>query len=72
MPADLKGAGALRIYNVKGELVRTLFEGAIQPGIHTYRWDGTNDDGRQVTSGIYFYRFSCGSERLTRKMVLLR
>jgi subtilisin family serine protease len=72
VPAGLKGGAALRIYNVKGELVRTLFEGTVQPGVHTYRWDGTNDDGRQVTSGIYFYRFSCGSERLTRKMVLLR
>ncbi len=72
VPAGLKGRGELRIYNVKGELVRTLFEGTVQPGLHTYRWDGTNDDGRQVTSGLYFYRFSCGSERLTRKMVLLR
>ncbi len=72
VPADYSGTAELRIYNVKGELVRTLHEGAIKPGFHTYRWDGTNDYGRKATSGIYFCRFICGTERMTKKMVLLR
>jgi subtilisin family serine protease len=72
VPANLSGRAELRIYNVKGELVKTLFEGPVTPGIHTYRWNGTNDSGRQVTSGIYFCRFVCGDERMTKKMVLLR
>jgi subtilisin family serine protease len=72
VPASFKGRAELRVYNVKGELVKALFEGPVTPGIHTYRWDGTNDNGRQVTSGIYFCRFVCGSERMTKKMVLLR
>ena len=72
VPANFSGRAELRIYNVKGEFVKALFEGTVTPGIHTYRWDGTNDYGRQVTSGIYFCRFVCGSERMTRKMVLLR
>lgn len=72
IPANVKGRAELRIYNVKGELVRTLFEGNVMPGIHSYRWDGTNAYGRQVTSGIYFCRFVCGNERMTKKMVLLR
>jgi hypothetical protein len=72
VPANFRGRAELRIYNVKGELVRSLYEGAVTPGIHSYRWDGTNDNGRQVTSGIYFCRFVCGTERMTKKMVLLR
>ncbi len=72
MPANFSGTAELRIYNVKGELVRTLHEGAIKPGTHAFRWEGTNDNGRKVTSGIYFYRFVCGTERITKKMVLLR
>jgi subtilisin family serine protease len=72
VPADVRGRAELRIYNVKGELVKTLFEGIVEPGLHTYRWDGTNLNGRKVTSGIYFYRFVCGDARMTKKMVLLR
>jgi hypothetical protein len=72
VPANFSGAAELSIYNVKGELVKTLHEGAIKPGTHVYRWDGTNNYGRKVTSGIYFYRFICGTERMTKKMVLLR
>jgi subtilisin family serine protease len=72
IPANYKGGAELRIYNVNGELVRTLFEGAVTPGIHAYHWDGTNEYGRKVTSGIYFCRFICGNERMTKKMVLLR
>ncbi|MFA4948932.1 MAG: FlgD immunoglobulin-like domain containing protein [Candidatus Krumholzibacteriia bacterium] len=72
VPAGFSGIAELRIYNVKGELVKTLHEGAIKPGTHVYRWDGTNDFGRKVTSGIYFSRFICGTERMTKKMVLLR
>ncbi len=72
VPAGMKGQAVLRVYNVKGELVKTLFEGNVEPGLHSYRWDGTNSNGRKVTSGIYFYRLSCGNDRITKKMVLLR
>jgi subtilisin family serine protease len=72
VPAGFKGNAELRIFNVKGELVATLHEGAIKPGTHTFLWDGTNQYGRKVTSGIYFCRFICGTERMTKKMVLLR
>jgi len=72
VPAGVRGRAELRIYNVKGELVKTLFEGDVEPGLHTYRWDGTNLNGRKVTSGIYFYRLVCGDARMTKKMVLLR
>jgi hypothetical protein len=72
VPASFKGRAELRIYNVNGELIRTLFEGAVTPGVHAYHWDGTNAYGRKVTSGIYFCRFICGNDRMTKKMVLLR
>ncbi|UCF05010.1 MAG: S8 family serine peptidase [bacterium] len=72
IPKNVTGPVQLRIYNVKGELVKTLFEGTKEPGIHTFTWDGTNDIGHSVSSGLYFCRFVAGDVRMVRKMVLLR
>ncbi len=72
VPANYAGQVQLRIYNVKGELVRTVFEGTKPPGIHTFDWDGTNEGNRRVASGIYFCRFIAGDVKITKKMVLLR
>ena len=72
VPANHTGTVELRIYNVKGELVRTVFEGTKAPGIHTFTWDGTNEGSRRVASGIYFCRFIAGDVKITKKMVLLR
>ncbi|KPK67856.1 hypothetical protein AMJ82_09675 [candidate division TA06 bacterium SM23_40] len=72
IPANVKGSVQLRIYNVKGELVKILFEGTKEPGVHTFKWDGRNEHGRKVSSGIYFCRFVAGDVRITKKMVLLR
>ena len=72
IPAGKKRQVDLKIYNVKGELVKTVFKGARNPGIHEFHWDGTNERGSKVTTGIYFCRFVAGDVKLTRKMVLLR
>ncbi len=72
IPYGVDGPVSLRVYNVKGELVRVLFEGTKEPGIHTFRWNGKNEHGRDVSSGIYFCNFIAGGTRMTRKMVLLR
>jgi subtilisin family serine protease len=72
VPAGYDGAVELRIYNVKGELVTTLFSGTTQPGYHTFEWNGLNNGGRQVSSGIYFCRFCAGDTKIVKKMVLLR
>jgi hypothetical protein len=71
------GAATLRIYSVRGELVRTLVDGPVEAGYLTVEWDGTGDDGRPVASGVYAYRLTARNadstpQVATRKMVLLR
>jgi flagellar hook assembly protein FlgD len=62
----------LRIYNIRGQLVRILVDGEIEPGNHQAMWDGRNDKGEEVSSGIYFYRLAMGDEVQTKRMVLLK
>ncbi len=62
----------LNIYNVSGRLVRSLLDRTVGEGTHETRWDGTNDRGELVGSGVYFYRLEVGAASLTKKMVLLK
>jgi flagellar hook assembly protein FlgD len=63
---------SLRVYDVSGKLVRVIVEGK-RSALH-YRevWDGKDDGGAAVASGVYFYRLTAGNYTHTRKMVLLR
>jgi hypothetical protein len=67
-----KGHVRLRIYNVAGQLVRTLVDGELEAASYTRDWKGLNDDGSKVASGVYFYRLEAGSFESVKKMVLLR
>ncbi|MBW6513444.1 MAG: carboxypeptidase regulatory-like domain-containing protein [Candidatus Syntrophosphaera sp.] len=62
----------LRIYNAKGQLVKTLLSGIQPAGVQNLVWDGRDDFGKPVSSGIYLYRLESGGESLTRKMILLK
>jgi len=62
----------LVVYNLLGQAVRVLVDQIVEPGTHVARWDGTNDAGRQVVSGPYFYRFEAGDFVRTQKMILLK
>jgi flagellar hook assembly protein FlgD len=62
----------LAVYDVSGALVKTLVSGAVAGGRHEARWDGLNERGERVASGIYFVRLRSGTFEATRKMVLLR
>lgn len=62
----------LKIYNVLGELVRTLVDEPKSPGVYHEIWDSKDDKGNQVASGIYFYRLRVGKFSETKKMVLLK
>ncbi|GAJ12004.1 unnamed protein product, partial [marine sediment metagenome] len=62
----------LRIYNVLGEVVRTLVDELMAPGVHHEVWDGRDDHGNRVASGIYFYRLRAGDLVQTKKMVLMK
>jgi hypothetical protein len=63
---------SLRVYDLKGAIVRTLVRGVEEAGLKTAAWDGRDDAGDQVVSGIYFYRLEAGDFTDIRKMVVLR
>ena len=60
------------VFDISGRLVRALREGAAQTGEYDVTWDGTNEHGDTVASGVYFVRVRVGQETLERKVVLLR
>ena len=62
----------LKIYNVLGQLVKTLVDEEKSPGNYQVIWDGKNQKGNEVSSGIYFYQLRTGNYKETRKMSLLR
>jgi hypothetical protein len=71
---DLPQETALRlvIYDLTGQVVRRLADGLQPAGRHRVIWNGQNDAGAPVASGVYFYQLEIGAQKLTRKMVLQR
>ena len=67
-----KGPVALRIYDVSGRLVKILAEGVWDAGPHTITWNGFNNKGNQVASGVYFYRLETKDFVKTHKMIILK
>jgi hypothetical protein len=62
----------LEIYNTIGQHVRTLFSGSQATGEYASVWDGTDDNGGHVASGVYFYRLRTGDFTAVRKLVMIR
>ncbi len=62
----------LVIHNVNGQVVRTLVDGSVAPGPHSVVWDGKDDAGKSLASGIYFSRIEAGGDKALRKMALLK
>ena len=64
----------LTLFNLAGQQVTTLVSGERQAGAHTVRWDGRDDDGRTLTSGVYLYQLRTGDGKQVemRKLLLLR
>ena len=62
----------LEIYDVLGRRTRTLAKGEQQAGIHRISWDGKDERGRDVSSGVYVGRLWTEGTILSRKLVLLR
>ncbi|MDD3643657.1 MAG: FlgD immunoglobulin-like domain containing protein, partial [Candidatus Krumholzibacteria bacterium] len=69
---DGGAAISLRIYDSAGRLVRTLVDGYEPAGSREVSWYGENDQGRPVSSGVYFYRLTAPEFSKTKKMILLR
>jgi hypothetical protein len=62
----------LRVYNILGQGVKTLVKGEIEPGTHFVEWDGRDDSGNDLPSGLYFVRMHSGRFEDVRKMVVLK
>ena len=62
----------LEVFDSRGRRVRTLVNEVHEPGQYAYFWQGTDRHGRQLGSGVYFYRLRAGKFTATRKMVILK
>jgi hypothetical protein len=66
------GRVSLRIYDTAGRLVRALVEEPRDAGHYAEEWNGRDNAGHEVASGVYFYRLEAGTFNETKKMILLR
>jgi hypothetical protein len=66
------GDVSLKVFNVRGELVRTLVDGRMDAGEHSIIWDGKANSGNQSASGIYFYETRANGEVKINKMALVK
>lgn len=71
---NMKNAGqvSLNVYNIKGQKVKALVNEVKEAGTHTVVWNGKDNSGAQVASGVYFYRMTNGNYTSTKKMVLMK
>jgi hypothetical protein len=71
-PEESPGRLSLAIYDPAGRLVRQLVDGYREAGVYSTIWDATDQQGNQVASGVYFYRFTWKGVSETRRLVLVR
>jgi len=66
------GHASLEIYNLKGQLVKTLVNSDLTAGEHNFTWNGTDGSGNQIASGIYFYNLRTKDISIKKKAILLK
>lgn len=76
---ELKNSGSIKpihvtlsIYNILGQKIRTLLNQEQLPGKYEIMWDGKNDQQREVSSGVYFYKLCSSESTVSKRMVLLK
>ena len=67
-----EGQVELSVFNMQGQKVRTLESGKMTPGYHAIIWNGTNDNGSRVSTGMYFYSIQTNKFQAVRKMLFLK
>lgn len=67
-----KGNVKVDIFNIKGQKVKTLFNGNLDKGKHNLVWDGSDKNNRKVASGIYLYRLKTARKDFNSKMILMK
>jgi len=70
LPQDIQLT--IKIFNVQGKLIKTLFEGTQQAGYHKILWDGKNINNQTVSSGLYLFRLDSKQFSMSQKMLLLK
>ncbi|MCC7264762.1 MAG: T9SS type A sorting domain-containing protein, partial [Candidatus Latescibacteria bacterium] len=68
----VRGTARLEVFDALGQRVALLLDGPVTEGRHTLQWDGRDERGRALGSGVYFYRLHSGGFERVRRMVLLR
>ncbi|RLC56633.1 MAG: hypothetical protein DRH89_05255, partial [Candidatus Cloacimonadota bacterium] len=63
---------SINIYNIKGEQIKTLVNGVYPVGEHNVVWNGKDNNGKIVSSGVYFYHMLSKEYSSTRKMILMK
>jgi len=63
---------SIRVFDLLGQEVRTLLSGMKLSGKHTISWDGVDNGGKQVSSGVYLLRLSSSKHSDTTKLVVLK
>jgi flagellar hook assembly protein FlgD len=69
---DHSGTVRLALYNVRGQLVRTVVDGHVERGRYERSWDGTDDRGQHVATGVYFARLMVDGRSSYQKLMVLR
>ncbi len=62
----------LKVYNIKGQLVKTLVNDHLEAGTHNAIWNGNDETEKRVSSGVYLYRLESGGRAIVKKMLLLK
>jgi flagellar hook assembly protein FlgD len=63
---------SLKLYDITGRLIRTLASGQQAGGSYAAPWDGKDENGREVSSGVYLYQLKTGGFQSTQRLTLLR
>jgi hypothetical protein len=66
------GPVTVRVYDLRGRLVRTLQDGTLERGVHRLAWDGADAGGRRVAAGVYFARLQAAGVSLVEKVTVVR
>ncbi|GBD88412.1 flagellar basal body rod modification protein [bacterium BMS3Abin03] len=67
-----QGLVKINIFNINGELINTVTNGYQSAGQHKTLWDGTNESGMKVASGLYIYRVAFNQKVISKKMLLIK
>jgi len=67
-----EGNVSIEVFNIRGQLVKTLINEHMTVGEHTLVWEGTNNNNQKASSGMYFYKMKSGNYSSTKKMILMK